>query len=229
MTANGKRSGGHGEGGHSVGLWYVSFSDMITLLLSFFVILTTFSSFDSGSRKRFRGVIRSIGNYTIFPSPEGLKDSYLPALEGQIDWTEFGSEMPTGMEPREVQRPRKMPLITSTEAYHDRKSFYVPSSQMFWGKGSRLTPNGEAALRQIAQFVQMVPCQVIIREIVPDGAGNLELRLERAWIMRSFVIDHAKLPKEWFNISASASAPQAGRQFSEAMMEVRLVARSVAQ
>jgi flagellar motor protein MotB len=226
MSAKGKGSGEEG-GGHSVGLWYVSFSDMITLLLSFFVILTTFSSFDSGSQKRFRGVIRSIANYSIFPSHEGLKDSFLPGMEGQVDRTEFGSEAPTDSEPKETWQPRKIPWVASADAYRDRKSFYIPSAQMFWGRGSRLTPNGEAVLERIAQFVAKVPCQVIIREVVPDGSKDLEARLERAWSLRSYFSERAKLPREWFNISATGTAGgQAQRSVGEPMMEVRLEARS---
>jgi len=228
MSGHGKKhGGGEGGGGHGVGLWYVSFSDMITLLLSFFVIMTTFSSFDKDAQKRFRGVIRSIANYSIFPSRQSLKDSYLPNPEGQADYTERGSEVSTDSEPKETWQPRKMPWIASTDAYRDRKTFYIPSGQMFWGKGSRLTPNGKGVLHRIAQFVHRVPCQVTIREVAPEGGGDLEARLERAWSLRAFFSNEAKLPKEWFNISAtSAMPPGSGRAIQEPMMEVRLVARS---
>src|SRR5689334_15799193 len=54
MSAKPHKPEAEEEGGGEVGLWYVSFADMITLLLSFFVMLTSFSSFDNESMQQIR-------------------------------------------------------------------------------------------------------------------------------------------------------------------------------
>ena len=209
-------------GGHSVGLWYVSFSDMITLLLSFFVMLATFSSFDKEGQEKLRGVMRCVASYgSIFPDRGPLADSYVPPVEGRLDWTDLGSEMPTDEEPGVTIHPRQVPWHAQTGAYQSRKTFRIPSGRLFWARGSSLTPEGRQALALVVQFLRQVPCRVIVAEAGGgDPAG--ELALERAWTVRSYLAE-AGLPQDSLCI---ASRPAGKDSPAAPAIEIALEGRS---
>ena len=57
--ASPKRKQPADEGPPGVAPWLVTFSDCMTLLLCFFVLLTTFSSFDEQALRKLEGVLRT--------------------------------------------------------------------------------------------------------------------------------------------------------------------------
>ena len=73
------------EQGEKVPIWIVSFADMITLLLSFFVMLTTFSSYSKEDLSKFAGVWAQ------------LADAHVNAAAGKTG-AEFDAEMAKGLE-----------------------------------------------------------------------------------------------------------------------------------
>jgi hypothetical protein len=229
------RSAGGGEegGGHGVGLWYVSFSDMITLLLSFFVMLCTFSSYDEDSKNKFAGAVYYMYNYSVFPGKSGVRDSFLTPIEGQFDRTEGGSEMPTSSEELgSIRNPLMLPCVAEPDAHRDRKALYLSSTRMFWGKGSVLTDEGKRNLRLIAEFLHKLPCQVIIGEIGAEesaGSASTDGRLERAWAIVEFLTVEGRLPLDRFNISGTVRAPTgaAKRVTGQRVMEIALLSRSI--
>ena len=47
------------EGGESAPLWIISFADMISLLMAFFVMLSSFTSYDKSEEKKLRAAIKA--------------------------------------------------------------------------------------------------------------------------------------------------------------------------
>ena len=47
------------EGGESAPLWIISFADMISLLMAFFVMLSSFTSYDKGEEQKLRAAVRA--------------------------------------------------------------------------------------------------------------------------------------------------------------------------
>jgi flagellar motor protein MotB len=159
------------EGGESVGLWYVSFADMITLLLSFFVMLTTFSSYSKEDLTKFAGVWAQLADYSVFSSKHG-NEGLAPPAEHPVDFTQAGSEKPTGTEPRVVDDAGESQWVAMADAYNRRRVLQIPSGRLFWGTGTQgtlLTPAGKAHLKMLASFLRQVPCQVLIGNSISSG------------------------------------------------------------
>jgi len=223
------KGGGEQEGGHGIGLWYVSFADMTTLLLSFFVMLATFSSYNKESLDKFAGAWAYMENYSVFSNKRVLNSFVTPA-DRVTDWTTEGSEKPTDQEPVSLRRPKETPYDEdSIKAYSDRRVFYVPSTRLFWGKGSSLVPAGREHLKRIASFMKMVPCHVVISESNPadQAEGAAGRSLERAWALVEFFTQQGGIPADRFSIAAPASPAEEGRTDKAAAVEIVLAARSV--
>jgi outer membrane protein OmpA-like peptidoglycan-associated protein len=201
MAAKGKPAGEEEGGGHGVGLWYVSFSDMITLLLSFFVMLATFSSYSKEGMNRFAGACSYIAAYSILG---GRPDHGVMPTERAYETAKDGSEKPTGLEGGgESKPPRPSDWLAQTGAYHQRKIFQIESSQVFFGKGSALTPLGTRRLDLIADFLKRLPCQLVVSEVVAGGAeGPREtLSLERAWSVVDYLVGRKGVPAGLVSVS----------------------------
>lgn len=217
----GKKSGGEEEGGgESVGLWYVSFSDMITLLLSFFVILTSFSSFSKESLDKFSGACAYIANYSILPSRHISQDSLAP-VKKYMDWTQQGSEKtPNEYELTNITKPKASEWLAGmSAAYHNRRVFCLPSSGLFWGKGASLIPAGKGHLDLMASYLKMMPCQVTIAQSSIDGDASAGV--DRAWAILEYWTTRG-LKQEHMAIAAIDSA--AARGAGQSVIEITVTA-----
>jgi hypothetical protein len=195
-----------GGGGESVGLWYVSFSDMITLLLSFFVMLATFSSYSKEGMNKFAGACAYIATYSILGGrPE---HSMVPAERG-YEQVKEGSEKPTGLEAGEPKPPRPSTWTADASAYRERHLFRVSSAEMFYGKGAALTPVGVKRLDVLADFLKRVPCRLIVSEIAAGGneGARGRLALERSWSVVSYLLRRHSLPQDTLSISPAGTGP----------------------
>jgi flagellar motor protein MotB len=193
-------------GGESVGLWYVSFSDMITLLLSFFVMLATFSSYSKEGMNKFAGACAYVATYSImYARPE---HSLVPTERVYEQATE-GSEKPTGVEPGPPKTPRPSSWTADASAYRERHVFRVPSSQVFFGKGAVLTSMGAQRLDALAEFMKRIPCRVIVSEIAVGGneGSRGRLALERSWSLANYLLSQQSLPPAAVSISPLGTGP----------------------
>ncbi|HUU60301.1 MAG TPA: flagellar motor protein MotB [Phycisphaerae bacterium] len=187
------------------GEWIVTFSDCMTLLLCFFVLLLTFSSFDEVELQKLAGVFDCQTQDSIFPIPREVKDSVVPPIERTLDMTDEGSEAPTKTDNPRAEFPGKLPAIFDEDAYKDRKVLYLPAEWMFWGQGAVLTAEGRAYLDSIGSFMAVLPGRVIVSESGPSAADPTrhDARLDRAMAVMDHLVRSAKLPRDQFNITAS--------------------------
>jgi len=204
------------------GDWIVTFSDCMTLLLCFFVLLLTFSSFEEVELQKFAGIFACESNDSIFPAPREVKDSVMPPYPRTVDWTKKGSEMPAESENHPVEADRSAAVIMDDSAHKDRKVFFMPSDWLFWGNGELLTREGEAYLAKIGRFMEMVPSRVVIGEVGPVGAGGRSVRLDRSLAVMRFFTTRQKLSGDLFGITASPpEAPE--RMRSRRVVAVTLI------
>ena len=219
------------EQGEGAPLWMVSFTDAMTNILTFFILLLTFSSF--GDKASHHGgpnpenAGASLFNYRASP-----EDGMLPTEVGFARLSEAGSEKPDpSAAPVGPQRPRRPIGPLDTEAYRDRRTFYVRSTSVFYGFGPYVTEIGDRQLAPIAEFLRRVPCQVIIGESSgPEYGGSTlfyraDRSVERAYAVMEYFVKKHNLPADRFAVSATTSVPQ--DRFSEAVVEITLLARSV--
>ena len=207
--------------------WIVTFSDCMTLLLCFFVMMVTFSSFDEAALHQIAGVFEHQAYHWIFFRRHDVKDSVMEELDRPIDRTPEGSETPTQSELEMIKFPRPPLEGVGREAYRDRQTFYLPSARLFYGQGCSLKPEGARALRRIASFMELVPCRVIISEMCDsDEPGVKDMSVERAWTVMRYFVEKAGLPDSRFNISAG-QRPPSGRPPGESVVRIDLLARSI--
>jgi len=212
-------AGGPGE-------WIVTFSDCMTLLLCFFVLLLTFSSFDEVSLQQLGKALDLSAYQSIFPSRKKNVTALVPAIDRPVDRTEEGAERLTETEARRTTNPEKLPDIFSVDAYRDKKVFRIPSAILFWGRGGHLTPIGREMLDRIAVFMRRMPSKIVVQEVHCGAPGAaVDTALTRAWTIVEYLTGTGEVEPERFSIAAGEPGGGDGRA-DAAAMEITMVSWS---
>jgi len=185
--------------------WMVTFSDCMTLLLTFFVLLLSFSSFDNRIFRRLK-VIYSRGLTTITPSMRSDRDAfmYLPPIRYVSD-LDNGSEKPT------LEMGNEEGLLEATKLHNFNRGmvFMLPSNNLFWGNGTTISNQGRIIIDTMALFLARVPHRIVISE---HGATNDQtsesLGLHRAWAVLNYFTAKQNLDKKRFSISSISTLSQ---------------------
>jgi len=202
--------------------WMTTFSDCMTLLLTFFVLLLSFSSFDDGALRRISGAFDARPLPSIFENFQQTDDSLAPELESIVDRSEKGQQVPSQDILENTLNPKVRQPVFDRDAYDEEKTFYIPTRRLFLGSGSALTRHGRDYLASLATFMRAVPCQVVVGELAPTGAqaGGVE----RAWAVVDCLITREGLAPERFRL-AEASAGAEDRFRNETVMILTLQSR----
>ena len=199
-----KRKRPPSEEGPSAPLWMVTFSDCMNLLLTFFVLLVTFSSFDTEVLTNLGSVFRQIFPGISFSpvSAELDKTALLPSTQlTPVEAHAEGSEKPTlARGPEDNIKPK-----TQTADFRVRKAFFVDSKAIFWGKGTAISSDGKETLETLALFLKAVPSRVVISERSLDSQKSDRLGLDRAWAVIEYLTTIQGLDRKRFNISAAST------------------------
>lgn len=212
--------------------WMVTFSDCMTLLLTFFVLLLSFSSFDEHV---FQTLERIFVNAlpTVGEPEEKDEDAFLGAK--QIEPTENlgkGSEKPTLASGGEDNLKEE----TEPMDFRSRKVFFISSDKVFWGKGTVISLQGRRTLSTMASFLKEVPSRVVISENRRgDEKGGELLGPSRAWAVIKYLATKGGLSKSRFSISIASVCQKAletsgvGHTSAKAerMLEIVLLERSI--
>ena len=168
------------EGGGEVGLWYVSFADMITLLLSFFVMLTSFSSFDKESMKKINDT--SVKAYpSVMSSLQSGRNSVVDqgySCPVQTHGTENAAYPTWG-----VEQPTTRP--TAARDFSERKIISIPLSSMFLGSSCALAPSGTKCVELLAKYLSATPYRIRLAV----GGTDRTLALARQWKVASLLVE----------------------------------------
>jgi chemotaxis protein MotB len=182
--------------------WMVTFSDCMTLLLTFFVLLLSFSSFDNRVFRRLK-VIYSSALTSITPIRRSDRDAfmYLPPIR-YISELDKGSEKPT------LTTGLNDGLLKEQEHtnFQHGMVFLLPSNTLFWGKGNAISSDGRSFLDTMAVFLNEVPNRVVISENKPANDQADEYSgLHRAWAIMSYLVNQHNLDKNRLNISMTST------------------------
>jgi chemotaxis protein MotB len=212
--------------------WMVTFSDCMTLLLTFFVLLLSFSSFDEKVFRKLR-VIFADALPGVSQSEEVNRDAVLPTE--QIEMTPElgeGSEKPTLLKGLGNHVREETPAD-----FRSRKVFSISSEKIFWGNGALISAEGRHIMTTMASFLEELPSRVVICENGPTGKGGGEqLGLSRAWAVLEYLTSSQNLDKNWFSVSAGSTIAQEGLRSgepsraslkSERTLEIVLLERSI--
>ena len=183
----------------------------MTLLLTFFVLLLSFSSFDDKVFRQLKVIfgksLSSVGN------PDTVdKDAFLPAKQIKyISELDAGSEKPTLVQGQEGRLKQE----TEPVDFRRRKVFLISAKRIFLGKGAVISSEGRNIMTTMASFLKEVPGRVVISEngpprlLVEDKSGDSKyFGLPRAWAVVEYLTTRQNLNKKWFSISAASTIPQ---------------------
>ncbi len=209
--------------------WRVTFSDCMTLLLTFFVLLLSFSSFDDKElfklkkafTKQFSSLSLIKSNKNTFRAPKLIHyDTHL----------DEGSEKPTLTKGTKNRLKKE----TGPTNFRDHKVFLIPSEMIFWGNGKVISFQGRKALSDMASFLKEVPDKVVVSENGQSDKKDSELLgLQRAWTVIEYFTTKQGLDKDQFSIAAGTlqknhNSLQDNSQAEAArMLEIVLLERSI--
>lgn len=211
----------------------VTFSDCMTLLLTFFVLLLSFSSFDEKVFKRMESAM-SEGLSSISLRPNRRREAVQPSPQIVYqEETKRGSEART-LDARYESNPNQSLDVLD---FQNQKVFLVPSERVFWGHAALISSHGRRLFADVATLLRAVPNRVVVSEhAVEPGASHDEIGLKRAWQVTRFLTDRHELDKARFSISSAATVTAetirqsdlwASNQKNARVLEIVILERSV--
>lgn len=213
--------------------WMVTFSDCMTLLLTFFVLLLSFSSFDEKVFKKMESALaEGLASISVRPGRDRPAFRPTPRLLHQ-ETLERGSETPTKDGRYESNPDESLDFLD----FQNQKVFLVPSDKVFWGRGTLVSSHGRRLFADIAALMEAVPNRVVISEHeLRENGDASEFGLERAWKVTRFMTERYGLDKTRFSISSAGTvADETIRQSSllaanpqtRRVLEIAILDRSI--
>ena len=187
--------------------WMVTFSDCMTLLLTFFVLLLSYSSFDDIVIQQLKG-----GFTKELPSvstdKDRSKDAFLPYKK-----VRYIEELEAGSEKLAFEKTKEGTVKEdSVNNFRNKKVFLWSSSQIFWGKGMRISPEGQDTLKTMASFLKRVAGRIVISENnLQGGQRSEQLGLSRSWEVMEYLKKEG-LDENRFSLSAGTTITHKKRQ-----------------
>jgi hypothetical protein len=195
----------------------------MTLLLTFFVLLLSFSSFDDKVfyklRPHFIEQMPKV-NWKRFIQESSLND---PTNFTHKEQPDNGSESPTD--------PDNKKSGSLDEHFDDEfsktKVFTANSEMFFWGTGQVLSKEGKNILSNIAQFLNMNSENIVISEnSIQSKSGK---GLQRSWVIMNFLVDEG-IPENRLNITYNTTLPSNQRkEKGERIVELVLLEQEITQ
>ncbi len=184
--------------------WMVTFSDCMTLLLTFFVLLLSFSSFDN---KSFRKATTSLATAlpSISVSNTRTRDSVTQREEIVFQpELQKGSESPTEDGTQDAYAKETPNAVN----FNDRKVFLIQSDKIFVSQRPQFTPDGKTLLTAIALFLKSKANRIVISENqIGQTQSTGTLGLKRAWSTMNYLVRKGPLDNDRFAISGISTVP----------------------
>ena len=212
--------------------WMVTYSDCVTLLMTFFVLLFSFASIN---KEVFEELAMAFGEALSSNATNQMDRSAFLETE-QIVLTEHLVE---GSEKVTLEKGLEDNLKKETDRgdFRRQKVFLTSSKKIFFGRGMVISSRGRKVLSVIASFLKEVPDRIVISENQRGGVDDGDyLGLERAWATIKYLTGKQGLDKGRFSISAAGTISEAKAKEgpandlttkSERTLEIVLLERSI--
>ena len=213
--------------------WMLTFCDCMTLLLTFFVLLLSFSSFDESSQRRLQGAMQFRSSPpTINNSNTRIDDSVAIQVTPIQDVTDKGAEKKRPpADQKVVKNPKKAVIRPETDAYNQETVLSIALDELFMGDSNVLTSRGRDGLNKVASFLKLMPYYAIIGESSPHRVSSrsvdrVDAGLQRSWIVLQFLKDRQNFRPGRFWISGECPRPRYSKK-NKPTMQIVLLGRDV--
>lgn len=212
--------------------WMVTFSDCMTLLLTFFVLLLSFSSFDD--KDHFRKMSSSIAYQFSFDKKDTIEQDSVSDVVPPIQKMHWSSEKPTLDNEKQEGFKRK----TEPADFLRLNTFLISSDEVFWGTGSTLSSNGRKVLTDLSLFLKELPdYSAIISESGPQNTPEMQnMAFDRVWAIYEYLKDEQGITQQQLSISSAGTAVKeyhlnssrkGNAASNDRMLEIVLLKRSI--
>ncbi len=178
--------------------WMVTFSDCMTLLLTFFVLLLSFSTLDDKTYKNLKLIFN-----TSFSSI-GLKTKSIQQSMAKVDLIKHTKKIDEGVEKPSADtgkqgalRHTPLPDITQYTV------FLANSGDIFWANGNVISTSGEKTLSTLAKLLEYIPNRVLISESSINKTDDITFGLSRAYAVMNHLVKNHNINKNRFGILAN--------------------------
>jgi chemotaxis protein MotB len=212
----GKQKQQEEESGEGAPLWIISFADMISLLMAFFVMLASFSGLGPKESAKLRKVITAAiapnfyGGWYKNP-PLGTMGHQMPAT-GQA---EKGSEKPT----LEEAAGSGSLADTGLKDFRSRKVLLIESEKVVWASGTTLSTQGRDFLSNLCLLASVVPGRIAVSEV--GSSENPDIGVLRAVAVVEYLGSQG-VSKSRCSIGTRAILPETNFK-TERMLEIVLL------
>jgi len=208
-----KHKGDHGGGGGHAPLWMVSWADMATLLMCFFVLMVSFAKFDD---EKAHESMKAIQVALTRPWPMA-SNNYVPPIErAKLERKGRGKERDLEKAKKKIQSMlMRAGLSQAVNIEMGREGLnLVTLSPVFFNPGSaEIKPEGYATLGSIGEFLKEYQNEIRVEghtsrtEPGPDSTfkNNWELSGARAYAVLQYFIDKHSIPPERISYAAYGS------------------------
>lgn len=237
------------DGGVGAPEWMLTYSDCMTLLLTFFVLLISFSSFDEKVYRKVESAFtEGLSSIGVRPVRDNLALESRPQIVHEQELVE-GSEQPTVEGQYESNPNQSLDFLD----FQNQKVFLLRSDRVFLGRGTRISRRGAQLLSDIAVLLKATGDRIVVSEHGlengdPDAQRHREdprdLGLRRAWYVMEFLAVRQGLEKTRFSLSSEGTVAMesllqsslfagstrngaAGRSFRERVVEITALERSL--
>ena len=198
--------------------WMVTFSDCMTLLLTFFVLLLSFSSFDKETLPALgQSLAKSLPSISLSGKNKQESMHEKQPSSKEVKKTPASETPSNAVEQTTNFMKEKKPLD-----FRNLKVFTVESKDFFWGRGYAISKDGRKVLNTLANYLKHRTGRIVISENGPDG--KTPLGLQRSIAVMDYLTKKHAINKARFNISCATTMRQTPQK---RQLEITLLDRSV--
>jgi len=206
--------------------WMVTFSDCMTLLLTFFVLLLSFSTFGPDELTDLGRIFREAmpttgmasGVAKISNESTVWENIQFQNVEKLVEGTEARTDSDNKNDSYMIE---KKPLD-----YRNLKVFSIPSNKVFWGNGTVINRNAKEMLDSLAKYINRMPSRLVVSENGPGA--NQDIGFERALTIIKYISEKGGVEEDCIGISASSTVIKKRIQ-TQRMVEITLLDGNVYQ
>lgn len=227
--------------------WLTTYTDMIQLILVFFILLFAMSQIDVEKFQAISQSFRERAIFDFFPSPVPMEHpSESPSFnDGQNDIDEFLFP-PRPEEAEEIEEDEMEQLVTEIENFLDEENLHGAVTANRTGRGivlvlqdrilfdpgeAEILPSGEPFLQKIGKLFVDIPNNIKVEghtDSVPMSSyrypSNWELSGARASSVIRYLLDHYPIAQERFSLAGfGETRPVAPNDTSENRQKNRRV------